>query len=128
MKLIRQGPPKVPPVRAPQARPTPSTDKVIQDVREAKASDQRKGTGPQVPYDEPPETGSSMAPEPAAKSDVETTPDLRSALTDVADKLMDGPHDRPATLGHLAWALNSVARQIKPAEPQGSSSITQEDL
>jgi hypothetical protein len=111
-----------------RARPTPSTPKIIgdiergderkllRDVKAAKASDAAKGTGPRRNspksfHDVP---GPDLAPDVETKSDVETKPDLHSALMDVADKLMDGPHDRPATLGHLAWALHSVAAKIKP--------------
>jgi hypothetical protein len=113
-----------------RARPTPPEDRVLRDlerdderrllrdVRAAKASDMAKGTGPRrnspKSYHEVP--GPDLAPDvtPTPKPDVETKPDLHSALTDVANKLLEDEPGRPATLGNLGWALHSVARQIAP--------------
>jgi hypothetical protein len=80
--------------------------KLLRDVRAAKASDKARGTGPKI--SEPERDTFSVAPKP------NTTPDLHSALNDLADQLLDGDPGKPMTVGNLAWALHSLARKLAP--------------
>jgi hypothetical protein len=97
-----------------RARATPSEDRVLGEMERSDERDLdarvKKFAAQQPtrkPHSEPVEL--DVEPEPTPKSN--TTPDLPSALMDVADLLMEN-HDKPATLGHLAWALNKVARLL----------------
>ena len=76
-------------------------------TRQPRAKSFHETPGPDLEPDE------ASTPKSAPKSDAG---DLPRALQDVADLLMEN-HDKPATLGHIAYAFNRVARQLT-REPQ----------
>ena len=108
MKLIRTPPelPKnPPPPRAQGARPT---DQVLQSVKEAKASDRAKGTGPQrtpKPYTEP----ATLDVAPEASTPAPTG--LQQALHSIGSELLKGG-DQPVTMDQLGFAFRHAAAQL----------------
>jgi hypothetical protein len=89
-----------------------TTDRLLQVVKEAKASDIAKGTGPQrnprKSYHEV--EGIDVEPDVEVKSAAQ--PDLPEVLLEIADDLMDDAQ-RPATMGNLAWAFRRLARELE---------------
>jgi hypothetical protein len=87
-----------------RATPTPPTDKIIADVKAAKASDLAKGTGPKVPYKSPASTATPVMP------------DLHSALHAVGSELLAAGHE-PASMASIGFAFRDVASRMKPQAP-----------
>jgi hypothetical protein len=102
-------------------KPTPSEDKVLRDVRQARQSDVARGTGPKVPAKRNNQMAiSSVSPEPTSE------PSLHEAFTSVADRLMEEGH-RPATLGNIAYAFHSVANKIGRSQAPEPVTIGERD-
>src|SRR5258707_328495 len=93
-----------------------STDKILSDVREAKAFDIRRGTGPRRNTPKPSHETPSMDVSPDAEPAPATSDNLHSALMSVGDSLMKY-HDKPASLASIGHSLKQVALKIAPSAP-----------
>jgi hypothetical protein len=98
-----------------RAQPVPPTDKMLRWVKDARASDQRKGTGPvrntPKPYVAEPALDVAPDVEAAAKPDT----GLQAALHSIGSELLKGG-DTPVTMDQLGFAFRHAASQLGTGE------------